>query len=124
MTVVSSAPGFFVAVNQGGALNSRLRPRPPRPTLLLLYGTGLVAANPPIDDGAAAGSLIRQGVATPNVFLMGRQLPVQFSGLAGDFAGLWQINLTLPEDAPTGTDMPLTVVLGQASNALKVTVVP
>jgi uncharacterized protein (TIGR03437 family) len=123
MTVVPGAPGFFAAVNQGGALNSSSAPAR-RGQLLVLYGTGLGAVNPPIDDGAAAGSPIRQGVAAPNVFLMGRQLPVQFSGLAADFAGLWQINLTLPEDAPTGTDMPLTVVLGQTSNVLKVTVVP
>ncbi len=123
VTIVPSAPGFFAAVNQGGALNSSSAPAR-RGQLLVLYGTGLGAVNPPIDDGAAAGSAIRQGVAVPNVFLMGRQLPVQFSGLAADFAGLWQINLTLPDDAPTGPDLPLTVVLGQTSNALKVTVVP
>jgi uncharacterized protein (TIGR03437 family) len=122
VTIVPSAPGFFAAVNQGGALNSPSAPAR-RGQLLVLYGTGLGAVDPPIDDGAAAGSPTRQGVATPNVFLMGRQFPVQFSGLTADFAGLWQINLTLPDDAPTGPDLPLTVVLGQTSNTLKVTVV-
>jgi uncharacterized protein (TIGR03437 family) len=123
VTVVPSAPGFFAAVNRDGALNSASAPAR-RGQLLVLYGTGLGAINPPLDDGAPAGSPIRQGIATPLVYLMGRQVPVQFSGLAADFAGLWQINVALPDDAPTGTDMPLTVVLGQTSNALKVTVVP
>jgi uncharacterized protein (TIGR03437 family) len=58
----------------------------------------------------------------PIAFLAGRQLAVSFSGLAPGFAGLWQLNLPLPADAPTGTDMELTVVSGLTSNRLLVSV--
>jgi uncharacterized protein (TIGR03437 family) len=37
---------------------------------------------------------------------------------------LWQINVQLPPDVPTGTDMILTVVSGTTSNALNVSVKP
>jgi len=121
VTILPNAPGFFAVVNQGGQVNSTSAPAR-RGEILVLYGTGLGEVNPPIEDGAAAGTPIRQGTATPNVFLMGRQLRVDFSGLAADFAGLWQINAALPADAPTGPELALTVVLGQTSNVLKVTV--
>jgi uncharacterized protein (TIGR03437 family) len=47
---------------------------------------------------------------------------VSFSGLAPGFAGLWQINVPLPADAPTGTGMELNVVSGTVSNILRVNV--
>ncbi len=54
--------------------------------------------------------------------LVRNQMAVQFSGLAPGFAGLWQINVPLAADAPTGTDMELTVVSGALSNRLLVSV--
>jgi uncharacterized protein (TIGR03437 family) len=49
-------------------------------------------------------------------------MPVQFTGLAPGFSGLWQINIPLPADTPTGTDMELTAVMGPTSNKLLVSV--
>jgi uncharacterized protein (TIGR03437 family) len=49
-------------------------------------------------------------------------MTVQFSGLAPGFAGLWQINVPLAADAPTGPNMELTVVSGALSNRLLVSV--
>jgi uncharacterized protein (TIGR03437 family) len=37
---------------------------------------------------------------------------VQFSGLAPGFVGLWQINVQIPSNAPTGSAVPVYVVLG------------
>ena len=56
----------------------------------------------------------------PNVFLQGRQLPVQFSGLAPGFAGVWQINVTLPQDAPTGAELKLVVENGMTTGPMSV----
>jgi uncharacterized protein (TIGR03437 family) len=108
--VAASAPGLF------GAVPGTVK----RGEVLSIYGTGIGAVTPAVDDGAAAGASV--GIALPNVFLMQRQLTVEYSGLAPGFAGLWQINVRVPADAPTGPDLPLWVVSGTTSNQIKVTV--
>ena len=70
-----------------------------------------------------ASQPVSNSLAQPNVFLEGRQLSVQFSGLAPGFAGLWQLNVLIPRDAPTGPTLGLTVVNGLTSNRVSVTVV-
>ena len=88
-----------------------------------IFGTGQGAVLPAVDDGAAAPSQpLSNSLTLPNVFLEGRQLAVQFSGLAPGFAGLWQLNVVIPRDAPTGPALALTVVNGLTSNRVMVTV--
>jgi uncharacterized protein (TIGR03437 family) len=42
---------------------------------------------------------------------------VLFSGLAPGFAGLYQINLEVPADAPTG-NVPVTITVGSGAQAV------
>ena len=121
VTVILNAPGLFAAANVDGSVNSAAAPAK-RGDALIIYGTGQGAVSPAVDDGNAAGTSLSSSTTPPNVFLMGQQMAVQFSGLAPGFAGLWQINVPLPADAPTGTDMELTVVSGPTSNKLLVSV--
>lgn len=123
ITVLANAPGLFAAGNPDGTVNSSANAAR-RGDALILYGTGQGAVTPAVPDGAAASTPLASSVVTPLVFLGGKQMPVAFSGLAPGFAGLWQINVTLPADAPTGTDMELTVVSGSVSNKLLVSVKP
>jgi uncharacterized protein (TIGR03437 family) len=120
-TVIPNAPGLFVAANPDGSINSAKNPAA-RGGAITIYGTGQGAVSPAVDDGAAAGAAVSNSTSMPNVFLGGRQMPVQFSGLAPGFAGLWQINVPIPADAPSGTEMDLTVALGAVSNRLQVSV--
>jgi uncharacterized protein (TIGR03437 family) len=120
VTVVPNAPGLFAAANPNGSLNSE-NSAVRRGETLVLYGTGQGAVTPTVDDGAPARGL-SSSVVAPLVFLAGRQMPVAFSGLAPGFAGLWQINVPIPMDAPTGPAMELTVVSGQTSNKLTINV--
>jgi uncharacterized protein (TIGR03437 family) len=122
LTVVPSAPGLFAVTNQNGAVNSAAVPAH-RGETLQIFGTGQGAVIPSPDDGAAAGSQPLSSAVAPNVFLSGRQLVVAFSGLTPGLAGVWQINVTLPSDAPTGPALPLVVVNGSTSNTLPVAVV-
>jgi uncharacterized protein (TIGR03437 family) len=122
LTVVGNAPGLFAAVNQNGATNSAASPAR-RGEALSVFGTGIGAVTPPVEDGAAAGVAPLSTGAIPNVFLSDRQLQVEFSGLAPGFAGLWQINVRLPADGPSGENLPLTVTNGLTSNVLRVTVI-
>ena len=52
-----------------------------------------------------------------------RVIGTAYNGLAPGFAGVWQIDVTIPGDAPTGPDLALTVVNGLVSNPVPVAVV-
>jgi uncharacterized protein (TIGR03437 family) len=122
VTVVSSAPGIFAAVNQDGNVNSPTAAAR-RGEVLHIFGTGAGAVTPAVDDGMPAPAQpLSSGAVTPNVFLGERQLTVLFSGLAPGLAGVWQIDALIPADASTGPAIPLVVVNGIISNTVMVTV--
>lgn len=66
-----------------------------------MNGLGPVDNQPASGDPAPSQPLART-VTTPSVTIGGRPATVSFSGLAPGFAGLYQVNLTVPPDAPTG----------------------
>jgi uncharacterized protein (TIGR03437 family) len=48
---------------------------------------------------------------------------IQFSGLAPNYVGLWQINVQIPPDAPTGSAVPVRAIInGTASNTVTVAI--
>ena len=59
--------------------------------------------------GAAGHAGAHDG--TPAVTIGGRPAAVTFSGLAPGFAGLYQVNVTVPADAPAG-NQPLELSIG------------
>lgn len=119
LTIVPVAPGLFGAVNPDGKLNSSGSPAR-RGEVLQIFGTGQGTVTPPVEDGAAAGP---SAAPAPNVFLDGRQLPVQYSGLAPGLAGVWQLNVVIPRDARTGPALALSVAQGTLSASTTVAVV-
>lgn len=69
----------------------------------LPLGTGMVApanANP-----------LYMTVATPIVTIGGINVPVQFSGVAPGFAGLYQVNVPIPSGVQPGDDVPITIAM-------------
>ena len=80
-----------------------------------IFLTGLGAVNPPIDDGAAAPGVEPLARATdPNIqVLFGFEaLPgvIQYAGAAPNFAGLYQINVQVPNLSIVGADVPVAIV--------------
>ena len=73
-------------------------------------GVGPVDNRPLSGDPAGAQPLSRCRVP-PEVTIGGRSATVLFCGLAPGFVGLYQINATVPEDAPTGIQ-PLVMRVG------------
>ena len=113
---VPFSPGFFAVANQDNRTNSPNAPAHPGETLQI-YGTGQGAVTPPVDDGVAASAAPLSLRTPPAVFLGSRQLAVQFSGLAPGLAGVWQINVVLPPDAPTGPSIMMTIDSGSAGTS-------
>jgi uncharacterized protein (TIGR03437 family) len=123
VTVTPVSPGMFAVANADWNSNSEGRAAHPG-EVLHIYATGLGAVNPAVDDGLAAPAQpLSRSIFNPNVFLSGRQLEVTYNGLAPGLAGVWQLDVMLPADAPTGTNLQLTVALGVAEHSLPVTVV-
>lgn len=104
LTVEEAAPevfhwdGYVVGQRFDGSVASRTEPARPGEALTV-WATGLGRTVPPaiygqVAQGAAA--LERSGFV---VLLDGVAAPVSYAGLAPGFAGLYQINLRVPESA-------------------------
>ncbi len=119
-----ASPGLFtippIGKGQIAALNNRenvvtinSEDNPAKPgEYVSLYGTGAghIPGAPP--DGEAATGLVWTPVM-PRVAINGIWLPesdIQYSGLAPGFAGVWQINVKVPETTPDG-DVFVVVVM-------------
>lgn len=118
------APGFVAATfPDGGAITAE---RPARPgDVVVMYGTGFGRTNPDLPAGqlaAGAASVIR--TADFRCSLAGKLAGTPlYVGLTGGFAGLYQINLKIPEGTPG--DPEVRIGFGEPSSvALKLHVKP
>jgi len=125
--VMSAAPGIFsnpaggAVLNQDGSLNTdSVRAR--RGQVIQIYATGPGALSQPIADGAAApSSPLVTTTSTPDVYVGGVPASVQFSGMAPGFAGLWQVNVVVPDRAFITGKVPLQVFMdGVDSNEVTI----
>ena len=122
LTLLPNAPGIFVAANADFNVNSAARPAH-RGEVLHIFATGQGATTTPVADGAAAPSQPPAASAVmPAVFVGGQAMPVLFSGLTPGIAGLWQIDVMIPNNAPTGTALTLSVEFAQLNSQITVAV--
>jgi uncharacterized protein (TIGR03437 family) len=95
--------------------------------VIAIYLTGLGDVNPrPAAGQAASANPLSFTVVVPTATIGGLSASVLFSGLAPGFVGLYQVNLQVPANAPTG-NLDLVIVepvgsLFQSSPAVKVAV--
>ena len=122
-TVQTSGTGPAVALHPDYSANSAANPAS-RGTVILLYGTGLGPTSPAGITGKAAPHAEPLAITVsqywPTITIGGVSASVEFSGLAPWFVGLWQVNVTVPANAPTG-EQPLVLTTG-GSRANPVTV--
>ncbi len=124
VAVASTLPALFTSNGSGAGAVSALHadytpvtsgsPAKPNETILL-FGTALGNVQPGQVSGeaAGAGSLVTANVT---VTIAGRSATTSFAGLAPGYAGLYQINVTVPADAPSGDD-PVIVTADGISSA-------
>ncbi len=81
---------------------------------VLVFLTGLGATSPPVGDGQAGpANPLSLVTANVTVYVGGLPATVAFKGLAPGFAGLYQLNITIPTDAPSG-NVPLAIATAEA----------
>lgn len=129
--VVAAAPGIFVqdaavpplaaVLNQDGSPNTQNRPAI-RGQAISIFATGQGALSANVADGAAAPSNPpASSTLTPQVFIGGVPVTVEFSGLAPGFAGLWQINVRIPSQSFLFGRLPVLVFMnGVDSNEVAI----
>jgi uncharacterized protein (TIGR03437 family) len=72
--------------------------------------------NQPASGDPAPSAPLAATTSVPTVTIGGVSAPVIFSGLAPGFAGLYQINLTVPTNAPVGNQPMVMTIGGLVSN--------
>jgi len=96
-----------------------------RGDFLAIYCSGLGAVNNTPADGAPAPSSppLATTLATPSVSIGGVPAVVSYSGLAPGLVGLYQVNVQVPTNAPTGPAVNLAISVGSlTSNTVTVAV--
>ncbi len=127
------APGIFSAdgtgVGQGAIVDSKGKlvdaSNPAMPgDIIQIYCTGLGAVrNPPPDGSAAPSNPPARTLTMPTVRIGSGFAPVQFSGLAPGFVGLYQLNIQVPNGITGGNTIPVTISIGGvASNAVTIAI--
>ena len=117
------APGLFTepgggaaALNQDGSVNFPGRPATAG-SEIAVFLTGLGPVEPVVGTGAAApASLLSTTKSAVSAFIGYMPAPVKFAGLAPGFAGLYQVNLIVPQ-LPGGQYSLQVSIGGVSSNA-------
>jgi len=127
VSIAAAGPAIFTlygsqeaaALNQDYSVNSQDNPAAAGQAILL-FGTGLGAVTPPVATGAAASAdPLSWAAAKVTATVSGAPADVSFAGMAPGFAGLCQINVTLPAGI-SGAVPVIVSVLGAESNVVTV----
>ena len=121
LTVLPSAPGIFVATNLNYQPIAAAAPIK-RGEAFIIWATGHGELSATLEDGQPASGNLITTKTNPRVTIGGVEAEVLFSGLTPGLAGVWQINVRVPNNAPLGANVPLVVEQGFASNAIPLVV--
>lgn len=92
--------------------------------VLVAYATGLGVVTPNVQPGQPAPASPLARTTEPVEVTVGDQpATVQFAGLSPGFAGLYQINFIVPEQAPKGPEVPVKInVASQTGNPVSIAI--
>lgn len=128
--VQDSAPGLFqkdgwvLATRASGSLVTPDDPAAPG-EVVVLYGTGFGQTSPPLTDGL----IPRTAAWIPKTISVKLQLgeidssaQVFYAGVTPGFAGLYQVNLTLPDSATEDPEVVLAIGEGVTPHGIRLAV--
>lgn len=131
LAVAAAAPALFSAnqsgtgpgaiLNQDNSLNTTANPAA-KGSIVILYGTGEGQTNPAGVDGRVAATIFPKPLLNVAVTIGGQPAEVAYAGAAPFLvAGVFQINVKIPEDAPSGA-VPIVVRVGSFASQEGITV--
>lgn len=92
--------------------------------VVVVYLTGLGATFPSVDTGVPGPSdPLASAMITPKVTMGDVSLPLIYAGLAPGEVGVYQINVKVPPNVPTGLSVPFSITQGGFSTSVPVRVV-
>ena len=131
LNLSDSAPGLFEhdfggrnLVVAAHADNRLVTPENParRGETIVVYGTGFGPVVEAQQSGQPAPNRIIRTQVQATATVAGRNAPVFFSGLTANYVGLYQANVTIPGDAPSGEQELVLNANGVASNTARIPV--
>ncbi len=123
ITTTDVSPGLFTqAEHADGSIVTSDSPAKAGDTILL-YLVGMGATTPSIPSGTPAPSGSFATVANqPTVTINNETADISFAGLTPGAVGLYQINVNLPQDTPSGSTSITVTQNGVASNTITIPV--
>jgi uncharacterized protein (TIGR03437 family) len=133
VAVAASNPAFFLApsfsatqaaaLNQDGSYNSPANPEK-KGNQIVLFATGEGETDPQGSDGALANSTPLPKPTLPVSVLIGNVAAhvVYYGAAPGEIAGLMQINVSIPDLAPSGPAVPVSLTVGNNTSPSNATV--
>ena len=118
----STGTGQAVLINQNATLNTAANPAT-RGSFVYFYATGEGQTSPSGVDGKIAVDPFPAPVLGASIKLGSATLAPLYAGAAPGFvAGVMQVNFQIPDDAPTGAAVPLTLLIGGAPSQMGITI--
>lgn len=123
VTVVAATPALFAWPDRSpiiaDAVGNLIFETAPG-SVVTMYATGLGQVLPAVVSGRPAPfNPLAWVVNQPQVTLAGRPCPVLFSGLSPGWVGLYQLNIQIPADVPTGKQ---SLIIQQANTSVEYTI--
>ncbi len=118
INIIQASPGFFTvdgeaaaALNQDNSLNSPSNPAAPGSIVqFFATGHGPLSSTPETGAAASADPLVLT-TGDLEAYVQATQATVEFSGLAPNFASLWQVNIRLPATLPVTAEGTVAVFI-------------
>jgi uncharacterized protein (TIGR03437 family) len=134
LPVTKAAPGIFTAdssgrgqgaiVNQDGTINTPDNPASSG-SLVSIYGTGDGQTLPAGKDGIiiSGAADLRYTLLPVTASIGGQTADVVYAGsVGGEVAGIFQANVRVPKDLPSGTSLPVNLTVGSSGSQTGVTI--
>lgn len=127
--IAEALPGIFVLdgngqgaiLNQDGSVNAQLNGAEPG-SIIAIYATGAGQVDRQVFDGrVVTDTPFPRPLLPVGVRIGGRVADVTYAGAApGQVAGMIQVNARIPADTPTGTPVPIQIIVGSATSQANV----
>jgi uncharacterized protein (TIGR03437 family) len=121
-TIASSGTGPGAILNQDGSVNSAANPAP-RGSIVSVYATGYGPTWPATVDGSVNTLPLENSALPIAAYIADESAPVAYAGAApGLVAGVLQVNVKIPIDAPIGDAVSITLTMDSVISKSGVTI--